>query len=55
MVKEEPCERVVEVRWVRDRLMTVVVVFYEDVLKLICGYAPQGGRRFFENCLSMMS
>ena len=33
----------VEVRRVRDRVMTVVVVFDEDVLRLICGYAPQSG------------
>ena len=24
--------------------MTVVVVFEEDLLRLICGYAPQSGR-----------
>ena len=34
MVKEELCENVVEVRC---RVMTVVVVFEEDVLRLICG------------------
>ena len=28
--------------------MTVVVVFEEDVLRLICGYATQGGRSFEE-------
>ena len=32
-----------EVRRVSDRVMTVVV-FAEDVLRLICGYAPQSGR-----------
>ena len=26
-------------------MMTVVVVFEEDVLGLICGYAPQSGRK----------
>ena len=40
MVKEELCEYVVEVRRASDRVMTVVVVFEEDVLRLICGYAP---------------
>ena len=43
MVKEELCVRVVEVRRVSDRVMTVVVVFEEDVLRLICGYASQCG------------
>ena len=36
MVKEELCEKVVEVRRVRDRVMTLVV-FEEDVQRLICG------------------
>ena len=33
---------------VSDRVTTLVVVFEEDVLTLICGYAPQGGRSFVE-------
>ena len=41
MVKEELCENVVEVRRVSDRVMTVVFIFEEDVLRLICGYAIQ--------------
>ena len=44
MVKEQLCEMVVEVRRVSDRVMTVVV-FEEDVLRLICGYALQSGRQ----------
>ena len=44
MVKEELCERVVEVRRVSDRVMTLVDVFEEDVLRLICGYAPESLR-----------
>ena len=43
MVKEELCDKVVEVRIVSDRVMTVVVVFEEDVLRLIYGYVPQSG------------
>ena len=35
MVKEELCEKVVEVRIVCGRVMTVVVVFEEYVLRLI--------------------
>ena len=46
LVKEELCEKVVEVNRVSGRVMSVVVVFEEDVLRLICGYAPQCGRSF---------
>ena len=42
MVKEELCENLLVVRRVSGRVMTVVV-FEEDVLRLMCGYAPQGG------------
>ena len=48
MVKEELCEKVVEVRRVSDRMITLVVGFEEDVLRLICGYAPQSGRNLEE-------
>ena len=37
----------VELRWVSDRVMTLVVV-EEGVLRLICGYAPQSGRSLEE-------
>ena len=40
LVVLELCEKVVEVKMVSDRVMTVVVVF-EDVLRLICGHALQ--------------
>ena len=43
MVREELCEKVVEVRRVSHGVMTFVV-FEEDVLRLICGYAPQSGK-----------
>ena len=43
MLKDQLCEKVVEVRRVSDRVMTLVV-FEKDVLRLICGYAPQSGR-----------
>ena len=42
MLKEEMCEKLVEVRRISDRVVTLVV-FEEDVLRLICGYVPQGG------------
>ena len=42
MVKEELCEKVVEVR--RGMMViTVVLVFEDDVLRVICGYVPQSG------------
>ena len=43
MVTEELCEEVVDVWMVSDRVMTVVV-FEEDLLRLIYGYAPHSGR-----------
>ena len=48
MVMDKLCGKVVEVRRVTDRVMTIVVVLEEDVLRLICGYVPQSGRRFEE-------
>ena len=47
-MKEELCEKVVEVRMVSDRVMTAVVVFEEDVLMLICGCALHSGRSLEE-------
>ena len=35
--------KVVEIRWVGDRVMAVVVIFEVDVLRLICGCASQSG------------
>ena len=40
MAMEELCEKAVEVRWVHKRVMSVAVVFEEDVLRLTCGYIP---------------
>ena len=40
---------------VSDRVMTIVVVFEADVLRLICLYAPQSGRSFEKSSLFMMS
>ena len=48
MVKEELCEKVLKVRRVSDRVMAVVLVFKEDVLRIICGYALQSGKSFGE-------
>ena len=44
MVEEELCEEMMEVKRINDRVLTLIVVFEEDVLRLICGYAPQCGR-----------
>ena len=43
-MKEKLCEKVVEVRRVSNRVMSVVFIFEEDVLKFICEYAPQSER-----------
>ena len=48
----ELCEEVVEVRRVSDRVMIVVLVFEEDVLRLIYGYAAQSGRCLEEQSFS---
>ena len=45
MVKEELCEKMVEVRRVGDRVMTVVVFVDKDLLWLTCEYAPQSGSK----------
>ena len=55
-VKEELCEKMIEVRMVSDKLMTVVAaVFEEDELRLICGCAPQSGRSLKEKQSFSMS
>ena len=53
-MKEELCEKVVEVRRVSDRVMTVVV-FEWDLMRMVCGYTPQSGRVWKKNSLFMMS
>ena len=51
MVKKELCDKVVEVGRVSDRVMSVIV-FEEDVLRLICGYATQSVEDVWKkNCL----
>ena len=54
MVKEELCEKVVEIRMVSNRVMTVVV-FEEDVLRWTCGYVLQSERRLEEKQSFVMS
>ena len=54
LVKEELCENVVEVRRRCDRVMAIGLVFEEEVVRVICAYAPQNGKpdaekeRFYE-------
>ena len=55
MEKVELCEKVVEARRLSDGVMTVVVVFEEDVLRLIWGFVPQSGRTFEEKEYFMMN
>ena len=43
MVLEELCEKVVDVGRVGDRVMAIVLVFEENVLRLNCGYALLSG------------
>ena len=47
-MKEELCEKVVEVRRVNHGVIAVVMVFEENVLKQICGYALQSGSSWEE-------
>ena len=42
MVIKELCEKVVDVRRMIDRVMALVLIPEEDVLRLICGYALHG-------------
>ena len=44
LVKERLCEKVVEVRRKSDKVMAIGLVFDEEVIRVICAYAPQVGR-----------
>ena len=55
IVKEELCEKVVEVTMVSDRVMAFVLVFEEDVLRLTCGYISKVEEAWNKNILFMMS
>ena len=46
MMKEQLYQKVVEVRIMSHRVMVVVLVFYDNVLRLICEYAQQSVRSF---------
>ena len=44
LVKEELCEKVVEIGRKSDRVMAVVLVFVEQVKRVACAYASQVAR-----------
>lgn len=48
LVKEELCESVLEVRRKSDRVMAMGFVFKQEIVRVICGYAPQTGRPALE-------
>ena len=41
MVKDDVHEKVMKVKMVSDRVMAIVLVIEDDVLRLICGLAMQ--------------
>ena len=47
--------KVLEVGMVSDRVMTLLIVFEEDALRLICGYSLLSGRSFEKSSLFMTS
>ena len=58
LVKEELCEKFVEVQRKSDRVMTVVMALEEEVVRIICVYDRQSGRtgadkeRFYDDLRS---
>ena len=52
MVKEL-CEKAVEVRRKSNRVMTVVMAFEEEVVRIICLYGLQSGRASAEKECSL--
>ena len=54
LVKEELYDKVVEVRRVNDRVMSLVIVLELKVLRVVCAYAPQSGKSMEENNFCLM-
>ena len=48
LVKEEQHDKVVEVRRVNDGVMSLAIVLVEEVLRVVCAYAPQRGKSINE-------
>ena len=44
LIKEELCEKVVEVKRRCGRVMGIGLIFGEEVVRVICAYAPQSGK-----------
>ena len=52
-MKEELCKKVVKKKMVSNRVMAIVFVYEEDVLRQYFGYAPQSKRCLREKeCLN---
>ena len=44
LAKEELFDKVVEVRRVNDRVMSLAIVLVVEVVRVVWAYAPQGGK-----------
>ena len=44
LLKIELCKKAIKVQRKSDRVMAMVLVFEEEVIRVICVYAPQVGR-----------
>ena len=42
LIKEELCESVVEIQKKSDQMMTMRLIFGEEMIQVICVYAPHG-------------
>ena len=51
VVKEEMHDEDIEVRRVNDRVMSLVIVFVEGVLRVVCAYAPHSRKLLEEKNL----
>ena len=48
LVREDLCMNVVEINRISDKVMVVVIIFGKKVVRIVCSYAPQGGRSMSE-------
>ena len=48
LVKEELCDKVVEVRRKSERVMAMVLIFNKELIRVISAYGPQSGRAIDE-------
>ena len=44
LVKEELYDKVIEARRVDDKVMSLAIVLEEEVVRVVCAYAPQSGK-----------